>query len=84
MLSDFNHEHASQLHRYFHTTPAKIGILTNGIVYRVFSDLEDENKMDSKPFLELNMLDIKEQIIDEIKKFSKGVFVMDDIVNAAS
>ena len=38
--------------------------------------------MDSKPFLELNMLDIKEQSVDEIKEFSKGVFVIDEIVTA--
>src|SRR5215207_4868836 len=31
--------HNSQLFRYFHTTSAKFGILTNGIVYRWYTDL---------------------------------------------
>ncbi len=47
--------HASQLYRYFSVTEAKIGVLTNGIIYRFFSDLEATNKMDSKPFLEVNL-----------------------------
>lgn len=76
-------EHASQLHRYFHVTPARIGVLTNGIVYRFYSDLEEQNKMDSKPFLELNMLDLKDLIVDDVKRFSKGSFVIEEIVTAA-
>src|ERR1043165_5481568 len=31
--------HNSQLFRYFHTTPAKFGILTNGIFFRFYTDL---------------------------------------------
>src|SRR4249919_1287459 len=37
---------ASQLCRYFSVTDARFGILTNGTIYRVFSDLEAPNKMD--------------------------------------
>lgn len=76
-------EHASQLHRYFHVTPARIGVLTNGIIYRFYSDLEEQNKMDAKPFLELNMLDLKENIVEDVKKFSKASFAIDEIVLAA-
>lgn len=76
-------EHASQLHRYFHVTPARIGVLTNGVIYRFYSDLEEQNKMDSKPFLELNMLELKENIVDDVKRFSKGTFAIDEIVSAA-
>jgi hypothetical protein len=47
--------HASQLYRYFSVTPARVGVLTNGVVYRFFSDLEAPNKMDSQPFLEVNL-----------------------------
>ena len=35
-----NPKHISQLHRYFHATEAKVGILTNGIVYRFYTDIE--------------------------------------------
>ena len=43
-------KHGSQLFRYFGTTDAKFGILTNGIIYRFFTDLENKNKMDDTPF----------------------------------
>ena len=77
-------EHASQLHRYFHVTPARIGVLTNGIVYRFFTDLEEPNKMDSKPFLEVNLLDLKELAIEDLKMFCKVSFVLDEILSNAN
>lgn len=49
--------HDNQLIRYFNISKAKFGILTNGIVYRFYSDLTEVNKMDEKPFFEINMLD---------------------------
>ena len=55
---ELNEQHASQLFRYFGTTTAKIAILTNGRYYRFYTDLDAPNKMDSKPFLELDLLDI--------------------------
>ncbi len=47
--------HCSQLYRYFSVTDARFGVLTNGIHYRFFSDLESPNKMDARPFLEVDM-----------------------------
>jgi hypothetical protein len=47
--------HDGQLLRYFHVSKAKFGLLTNGIVYRFYSDLVAANKMDEKPFLEFNI-----------------------------
>ena len=61
-------KHSSQLFRYFSTTPAKFGILTNGIIYRFYTDLEESNKMDLVPFLEINMENIKDSSINELKK----------------
>ncbi|MBF0585277.1 MAG: type I restriction enzyme HsdR N-terminal domain-containing protein, partial [Magnetococcales bacterium] len=49
--------HAEQLYRYFNVTGAKVGILTNGISYRFFTDLEKANQLDGRPFLEFNVLD---------------------------
>lgn len=48
-------KHASQLFRYFGTTKAKFAILTNGIVYNFYTDLEQPNIMDSQPFYILDM-----------------------------
>lgn len=75
---------ASQLFRYFATTKAKFSILTNGIVYLFFTDLEEPNKMDSKPFFEFNVLDIKESQVAELKKFKKEDLNIDNILNTAS
>jgi predicted type IV restriction endonuclease len=76
--------HNSQLFRYFHTTKAKFGVLSNGIVYRFYTDLVEANKMDEKPFLEFNVTDIKDNQIEELKKFHKSYFDVDNIVNTAS
>jgi predicted type IV restriction endonuclease len=77
-------EHASQLHRYFHVTDARFAVLTNGVNYRFFTDLEQPNKMDSAPFLELDMLNLKENDVDEVRKFAKSYFSEDDILHSAS
>lgn len=76
--------HNSQLFRYFHTTKAKFGLLSNGVIYRFYTDLVEKNKMDEKPFLEFNVTDIKDNQIEELKKFHKSYFDVDNIVNTAS
>ncbi|PKP07416.1 MAG: restriction endonuclease [Bacteroidetes bacterium HGW-Bacteroidetes-5] len=76
--------HDGQLLRYFHVSKAKFGLLTNGIIYRFYSDLVDANKMDEKPFLEFNISEIKDNQIEELKKFHKSYFDADSIVNTAS
>jgi hypothetical protein len=76
--------HDGQLLRYFHVSKARFGILTNGIIYRFYSDLVESNKMDDKPFLEINITDLKDNQIEEIKKFHKSYFDADNIVNSAS
>ncbi|MEN0049890.1 MAG: type I restriction endonuclease, partial [Bacteroidota bacterium] len=76
--------HNSQLHRYFHVTNARFAILTNGIKYRVYTDLEAKNKMDSHPFLEFDMIKVDEVIAGELKRFQKDNFDEDEIFNVAS
>jgi len=82
--SDLNKEQASQLYRYFSVTPARIGILTNGIIYRFFTDLEKENTMDVKPFLEINLLDIKEPLIEQLKNYTKQGLNLDELHDTAT
>jgi hypothetical protein len=76
--------HASQLFRYFSVTEARIAVLTNGIIYRFFTDLENSNKMDSRPFLEIDLLDIHEPFILELKRLAKASFNLEDILSTAS
>lgn len=82
--SDLNKEQASQLFRYFSVTSAKIGILTNGVIYQFFTDLDEKNKMDVKPFLEINLLDIKEPLIDQLKKYTKQALNLDELHDDAT
>lgn len=77
-------KHDSQLFRYFGTTKAKFAILTNGLIYRFYTDLEEPNKMDTTPFLEINILDIKDGQVAELKKFHKSTFDVADIFDTAS
>ncbi len=76
--------HDGQLLRYFHVSKARFGILTNGIIYRFYSDLVAPNKMDEKPFLEFNITEIKDNQIEELKKFHKSYYDVDSIINTAS
>lgn len=76
--------HDGQLLRYFHVSKAKFSILTNGIIYRFYSDLEQPNKMDERPFLEFEISEIKDSQIEELKKFHKSYFNIESIVNTAS
>lgn len=77
-------ENASQLYRYFAVTNARIAVLTNGETYEFYTDLDAPNRMDSKPFLVLDLLDIDETLIPELRKLTKAVFDLDSIINAAS
>ncbi len=76
--------HNSQLFRYFSATSAKFGLLTNGIEFRFFTDLSQKNKMDSKPFFTFNILNFKDNQLDELKKFHKEYFDLDEISTSAS
>lgn len=82
--AELNINHAGQLFRYFHVTAARFGVLTNGLIYKFFTDLEQPNKMDEKPFFEFNILDFKERDVEELKKFAKTAFDLDKILTTAN
>lgn len=76
--------HSGQLLRYYHVSKAKFGILTNGITYRFYADLVEPNKMDEKPFFEVNLEDLRENQIEKLKEFHKSYFNVESILNTAS
>lgn len=76
--------HNSQLFRYFHVTKTRFALLTNGIQYRFYTDLDEANKMDQKPFLEFDITKLKESTVKEIEKFHKSKFDVSLIVDNAS
>lgn len=82
--AELNISHAGQLFRYFHVTAARFGVLTNGLTYKFFTDLEQPNKMDEKPFFEFNVLDFKDRDVEELKKFAKSAYDLDTILTTAN
>ena len=75
--------HDTQLQRYFVASKARFGVLTNGIEYRFYTDLEKVNIMDEKPFLVVNMLDLSDNDIEQLKKFHKSYYNEQDILSTA-
>lgn len=80
---DLGQVHASQLYRYFSVTNARIAVLTNGVDYRFYSDLDAPNRMDDKPFLVIDMLNLKEDLIEQLGKITKEAFDLDGMLEAA-
>ena len=76
--------HDNQLLRYFTVTKARFGLLTNGIRYKFYTDLVETNVMDTTPFLEFDITEIKESQIEELKKFHKSYFDVANILSSAS
>jgi predicted type IV restriction endonuclease len=77
-------DHGSQLYRYFSVTNARIAILTNGLSYHFFSDLDAPNRMDAKPFLVFEMLKPDASLIPELKKLSKDTLDLEEVLYSAS
>lgn len=76
--------HDAQLARYFNSTKeVKIAILTNGIEYKFFTDLNANNVMDDTPFLNINLLEIKESDIESLNKLRKENFDKDSLITYA-
>ncbi|MEK7856939.1 MAG: type I restriction endonuclease, partial [Acidobacteriota bacterium] len=81
--SELSVSHASQLFRYFATTDARVAILTNGVVYKFFSDIDTPNKMDDRPFFTFQLDAIRKPDIRTLEQFTKASFDIDKIVQEA-
>ena len=79
---ELSKENISQLFRYFSITNVQIGILTNGVDY-LFYTTGDDNRMDDKPFMEINLLNLTKKDISELEKFAKDNFSVDNAVSRA-
>ena len=82
--SSLTSEDTSQLFRYFTTTDARFGILTNGISYRFYTDLEAPNKMDGRPFLKFDLFDFAARDVENLRPFVKDSFSLRYALRAAS
>lgn len=80
---ELNINHASQLFRYFSVTDARLAILTNGVSFQFYSDVERPNKMDDRPFFTFSMAALKPHDVKTIEGFSKSDFDIEKIVREA-
>jgi len=81
---DLTMNHASQLFRYFSVTDARLAILTNGVIYKFFSDIDQPNKMDAQPFFTLSLDAIRKSDVRVLESFTRTGFDIDAIVKEAS
>lgn len=73
-----------QLFHYGVATDTRIGVLTNGVIYRFYADLDKPGKLDEAPFLELDMLNLQEPLVEELKKLTKPALSVSEMLTAAS
>lgn len=81
---DLDKETPTQLYRYFSVTSAKFAVLTNGEIYKFFSDLEEPNKLDELPFFVLDLKRFDDHAVEQVKKFSKQSFDIERIRSTAN
>ena len=58
-------------------------VLTNGVEYQFYTDLESPNRMDSKPFMVLDLGDLDESLLPELRKLTKASFDLESVIDAA-
>lgn len=75
--------HDTQLKRYFVASNARFGVLTNGVEYWFYTDLEKTNIMDDKPFLVINLLDLNDAKIEQLKQFHKSYYDETNVLSSA-
>jgi len=72
--------HRGELKGYFNAVPTtKLGILTDGLVFELYSDTNAENMMDDEPYVTIDLTaiasgDIDENSLDALSRLRKGTF----------
>lgn len=74
----------SQLFRYFSTVEARLAILINGKEVWFFSDIDEKNRMDKKPFFVFDLQNYDDRQVAELARFQKANFDIESILEAAS
>jgi len=75
--------HNSQLHRYYHVSKSRFGILTNGHTYNFYADSEKPNIMDEKPFFTLDLANISDSSLKILENFTKQSYNLENILDSA-
>ncbi|QBX99559.1 restriction endonuclease [Rhodophyticola sp. CCM32] len=83
LSTQLNQRHLGQLFRYFSVTKTRFALLTNGQEYQFFTDLDETNRMDERPFFVFDLLNFSPSSISELNKFSRSEFSVDVILAQA-
>jgi hypothetical protein len=76
--------HYSQLRSYFNATPTvRVAIITNGVIYRFYTDLNVQNIMDDTSFLEINITLLSDADTEVLSLFKKEEFDAQKVVCVA-
>lgn len=71
--------HGGQLARYFMATDCRHAILTNGLEWRFFSDLDKDNVMDGEAYRTIGMASLTDDDIEFLSGFRKEGFSEDGL-----
>ena len=81
----FDTKHRRQLAQYFHWVQSiNLAILTDGILYEFYSDLNNHNQMDEKPFFTINLHDLNDDDIQFLEMITKQSFNINNITEFAN
>lgn len=75
--------YSTQLSKYYAASNARFGVLTNGIEYRFYTDIDKINIMDEMPFLTVDMLHLSDIDIELLENFKKSHFYEKKILDIA-
>jgi hypothetical protein len=84
-VSSLTGANRGELKGYYNAVPTvKLGILTDGLIYQLYSDTEEENLMDDEPFAVVNLAQVSEEKIaddtlDALVNLRRGVFDPDNV-----
>ncbi len=83
LSTELGEKHLAQLYRYFTVTNARFAILTNGRIYQFYTDLKEPHRLDKRPFFVFDILDYNEAALEELSKFTKSGFDIENILAQA-
>lgn len=67
-------KHGGQLFRYYTVSRVRFGLITNGLVFRFFADIDASNIMDNDPFFEFNITALSDEDIETLEWFHNDYF----------
>ena len=74
--------HVKQLSDYYHYSEARFGVLTDGVEYRFYTDLNKLHVMDGEPFLTVSMLSLNKSAMVALERFSRGKFSEKEVLTS--